>query len=75
MTKITAHSSFIAKAGALFLVLVVGAYLNPSKSEEISPESVIDMAEEKYNEIDANSLIRTVSYRNNTEPILAIRKK
>ncbi|MEL6537763.1 MAG: hypothetical protein AAFQ98_20245 [Bacteroidota bacterium] len=70
MKKITTHSRFIAKAGALFLVRVVGAYFNPSQSEKISPDPISDVAEEKYNEIDANSLIRTVSYRNNTEPVL-----
>lgn len=65
MTKIVAHSSFVAKVGGLFLLLVVGAYLQPStasETETIAPASMQERTATVPNEIDANTLVRTASY-------------
>lgn len=75
MSKISTKFSFVGKVGVLFGMLIVGAYAKPGvQLADAQPEVVVPVRS-LANEIDANSLIRTVSYHGNAEPVLRISKK
>ena len=76
MNKLTTKFTFIGKVGVLFAILIVGAYVKPAKQVASNPEENAPIqVQGTPNEIDANSLIRRVSYRSTAEPVLRISKK
>ena len=75
MSKISTKFSFVGKVGMLFGILVLGAYAKPSAPIADAKIQAPVPVQAVFNEIDANSLVRTVSFQGKSEPILRISKK
>lgn len=76
MIKYISHASFIAKVGALLLVLILGSYAKPmaSTKPQVSISNTNKRLVKATEAIDANTLIRTVSYQANQQPLMVLRK-